>query len=395
VGKRGQGEGSIYKENRTGKYRGAIMVNGRRKYFSGKSRKSVAAQIDQYKLAQRAGLVAGGDEQTVAKYVEWWLEYACKPAVQETTYMCYRRQLRKVVLPELGRYKLKDLRADHVERAMKLWQDRDEYHPKSVRNYTVTLSTALNEAVRRGWLLRNPIHLATLPRTPDPEIQYYSEEEAQAIMERSKGERLNALWVVLLNTGMRIGEALALTWADVDFGRRQLHIRYGLKPSLEGGLVRGEPKSNSSRRTLLMTEIVAHALRKQEAIIAAEHGEAVAAERDWDDRDFVFPGFHKNGRPMSHVTIHRHLERLCNRIGIPKHRVHALRHTCATLLLQKGANIKQISEMLGHKDISITLRIYSHVTERMHRQAIRLMNEMFSPSLIDESDEVVPREGLA
>lgn len=191
-------------------------------------------------------------------------------------------------------------------------------------------------------------------------------------MRALQGDRLHALYVVAVSTGLRQGELLALRWGDVDLAGGALAVRATLQRTKEEGYVLRAPKTKQSQRRIILGTVATAALRAHRARQAEER---LALGEAWDaSLDLVFPN--TLGRPMDGTNLlHYHFYPLLKRSGLPRIRFHDLRHTAATLLLGRGVNPKIVSEMLGHASISITLDVYSHVLPAMQAQAAAAMDD--------------------
>ena len=193
---------------------------------------------------------------------------------------------------------------------------------------------------------------------PGEEIKPLGPEECAAFLEASRGERLEALYVLAIHCGLREGELLALRWEDVDLEavRPAVLVRRTLTRGEEGRgwVVGASTKSGKGRRVRLTRR-------------------AVTAAGLWQDRGLVFAG--ETGSLFNPSNLrNRSLKRIKARSGVREDlRFHDLRHTCATLLLSEGVNAKVVSEMLGHASITITLNIYSHVLPDMQDSAADAM----------------------
>jgi integrase len=231
------------------------------------------------------------------------------------------------------------------------------------------------------------------------QVQALTVEQSRALLEAAVGDRLNALYVLALTTGLRQGELLALHWADVDLEsgvlqvRGTLHRVPGVSVSERSGLVISDPKTSHSRRPVRLSGLAVAALRShrsRQLIERLQMGET------WDDHDLVF--CNSIGRPCEARNVIRTsykplleragacwsvLERagacwsVLERAGVPYVKFHALRHSAATLLLSQGVHPKIVAEMLGHTTISMTLDIYSHVTLDMQQEAANTMDRLF------------------
>jgi integrase len=202
----------------------------------------------------------------------------------------------------------------------------------------------------------NVADAVTPPRPTKPEITPLTAEQVKMLLAAARGDRLEALYVLAVTTGMRIGEMLGLKWSDVDLSAGTLQVRRTV--AADG--TANAPKTASSRRTVRLSRLAIRALNKHprsaEWVFASTAGTPVG-----------ICNFHKNSwRP------------LLTRAGLPHRRVHDLRHTAATLMLSHGVPVKVVSEMLGHADVSTTLSIYAHVLPDMQGPAADAMDDVLS-----------------
>ena len=177
----------------------------------------------------------------------------------------------------------------------------------------------------------------------------------RTLLEASRGDRLHALYVLVITTGMRQGEIIGLQWKDVDLDGNTLRVNR----SVYEGVV-SPPKTNAGRRTIRLSKLAVSALR-QHRVNAATRTEPIS--------EWVFPN--ASGTPIGHQNLHnRSWKPLLKCAGLPHSvRFHDLRHSCISLLLAKGVPVKVVSEMAGHADISVTLSVYGHVLPDMQGTA--------------------------
>jgi integrase len=349
------------------------LESGTRKSFYGKTRQDVARQLTEALRDRAKGLPIVTEQQTVTHYLLVWLE-TMKPVVKPRTWMYYRSYVHIHVLPTLGRVQLSRLTAQHLQQlyAQKLAAGLSS---TTVHHLHAVLHKALHNAVRLGLVQRNVADLVDRPRQRHVEIAYLSPEQAQRLLATAVGDRLEALYVLALTTGMREGELLALRWQDVNLAAATLQVRATLQ-CLGGRLELAEPKSARSRRRIALSAVAVTALQ--------HHWERQQAERQllgpvWDTAsDLVFPN--SIGKPINPSNlVCREFHPLLKKAGLPRMRFHDLRHTAASLLLNRGVNIKVVSEMLGHADVSMTLRVYAHVMPHMQQAAASIMDDIFNP----------------
>ncbi len=208
----------------------------------------------------------------------------------------------------------------------------------------------------RALVPRNAAAQVDPPKVRTPEMRPLSPAQARTLLDAARGNRLEALYVLAVTTGMRQGEILGLCWEDVDPESGVVRVRRTLTLA-KGGPRLTEPKTPKSRRSIRLTASAVEALERHRERQEAERG---ASNDAWANQELVFRT--RRGTPIRRDTLHaKYWKPLLGRVGLPDVRFHDLRHTCATLLLTKGVHPKIVSEMLGHSSIAITLDTYSHV----------------------------------
>jgi integrase len=263
------------------------------------------------------------------------------------------------IRPALGEIKLERLTALHVQN---LYQQKLDsgVSLRRVLYIHVTLHKALKQAVK--WLLipRNVTDAVERPKPVSREIEPFTEEQIQKLLEAAKGDRLEALYVLAVTTGMRQGEILGLQWKDVDLGEGKLRVNR----TIFGGVL-SPPKTKKSRRSIKLSKVTLLKL--------LEH------RRKQNASKWVFST--KSGTPIScHNLINGSWKPLLEKASLPSRRFHDLRHTCATLLLIKGVHPKIVQELLGHANIGITLDTYPHYLPNLQGEAVRAMEDIFGDS---------------
>jgi integrase len=376
-GKRGQNEGSIYRRT-DGRWVAAITLDdGRRKSFYGTSRADVAKRLAAALRDQHAGLPVNRDERQLAgAYLTDWLAMM-KPKIRPKTYRLYEQLTRVHLIPALGRTPLTKITPQQVAR---LWAQELETgsSPTTVHHLHSLLHKALKDAQRLGLVQRNVTEFVDPPRNASHEMQVLSAEQVRTLLDAAKGDRLEALYVLALSTGMREGEILALHWSDVHLEGQApaLHVRATLHWLPRQGFTFSEPKTKRSRRKIALSQAAVAALRVHRV---RQHAERLALGPAWDDQDLVFTN--AIGGPLDGVhVLRRQLHPLLVRAGLPQIRFHDLRHTAATLLLDQDVNPKIVSEMLGHASVAITLDLYSHVLPGMQQRAAAAMDAVMFPA---------------
>jgi integrase len=180
--------------------------------------------------------------------------------------------------------------------------------------------------------------------------------ELQRLLQSTEGTRWHPLWVLIGTTGLRKGEALGLSWEDVDLTAGRLTVRRALQRQRKTGLVFVPPKSATSRRTVYLSAVACAAFREQREGQDADRRKADC----WLESGLVFSTL--RGGPLEPGEVNRALTLALRRAGLPHVRVHDLRHTTASVLLEAGTHPKIVQDLLGHSTIRLTLDTYSHLT---------------------------------
>jgi integrase len=376
VRKRANGEGSVSRRP-DGRWMGRITLpNGRRKTLYGPTKDETAKMVRALVHQQDAGVPIPTEDPPLRDFLQTWLA-AVEHTLRPTTYRRYEQVVRTDLIPELGGVRLSKLNPAHVHRLHGSLLNRG-LSTTSVHHVHAVLHRALNQGVRWGYVLRNAASLVDAPRMERHEFRTLSSDEARAFLKEAEGDRHHALYALALTTGMRQGELLALQWRNVDLKRATLHIRGSLERRAKT-LAIGQPKTRTSRRQVRLTATAVEALRQHRL---RQNEERLRVGAAWEDNDLVFCT--EVGTPASASNLlNRSFRPLLKRAGIERIRFHDLRHTAATLLLEQGLHPKLVSEMLGHSTIAITLDLYSHVTESMHKQAADAMDAILRSSKVE------------
>ncbi|HWL44221.1 MAG TPA: tyrosine-type recombinase/integrase [Ilumatobacter sp.] len=331
-----------------------------------------------------AAAAARPSTMTLAAFLDEWLA-ATKAARRPGPNATLAGMIKSYVKPRLGGVQLRHLTArqiselydDLAARGGRPRRDADgNLMPRPLSAQTVLhvhkmLTASFRWGVKHRYLRDNPAALVEVRRPERSEAATWSTADVRKFLEHVRGDRLAPLWTLAISTGARRGELLALRWSDVDDDRNVLHIRRSRTLVYEPGrgevVVEGAPKTDKSRRHIELDDALAGVLRTHRAAQNAERlawGEAWAGDRT---DPYVFTA--EDGQPWRPDMVTKMFKRAVVAAGLPWVRLHGMRHTAATILLEAGESPKVVQERLGHATIGETMDRYSHVIEGMQRQA--------------------------
>jgi len=340
-------------------WEGALQVGGTRRWVTGRTRKEVEERLA---ALQRAAAWQGGlpAPRTLGELLERWYETE-RPRWKPRTAADYRRLLDTHILPALGKVRLHRLAPDRLQRFL---DGIPAVRPRA--HVFRLLHRAFTVAVRWGWLPTNPCDRLTPPAYRAPTPSLWTPEQTRRFLTEAHTHWLWPFVALILDTGCRPGEALALRWGDWDPEKGTLRIeRAGQR--IGGVWTVTAPKTQAGRRTLTLGPLGTEALRRQRALQAERRLQAGAA---WTEHGLVFTGL--LGRPLGLSTVTHIFHQLCDRLGLPRLSPHKLRHLSASLALEAGAPLPLVSRRLGHASVHITTKVYAHALadDRLVAQAL-------------------------
>lgn len=289
-----------------------------------------------------------------SEFAKEWFEGEVKGRKSEQTQRNYECELKNYILPVVADVKLRDINIRHA-RTIENNMLAIKRHPRTINKVLMVFKTILNDAVKSNHLIKNPIRGYSELREPPRMIKFWSKDEAARFIEFTRNDPLQYLYMVTLNTGMRLGEALGLCWDKVDFQNNQIIVsrslgRSGLKDTTKTYEARFIPMNKSVRVIL----------------------EALYPKRI-NDEAYVFCKKDGTGLDYNHVTL-RNFTRSQKELGFTKIiRFHDLRHTFASHFMMNGGNIYTLQKLLGHKDIQTTM-IYAHLDKDFLQREIELVS---------------------
>ncbi len=394
--RRGRGEGSITKRA-DGRWEARLdlgYVDGTRRHKSvyGRTRNDVAQKLRQQQQRQDSGELLLDERMTLTDWLTHWVDdvlptRVANATLSDSTRDSYAEMVRLHLIPVLGRHRLTKLQAAHIDkfiatkRTMRKADGSPLYKANTLRLMRTTLRKAINDAVKSGRLNRNVVDASEPINVPRRAQQFLTVDESRRLLSAVEGDRLSALYVLLLSLGLRKGEALALRWSDVDLTAGTVSISRSLKrlrnPSLPDGtrpspatrLEFGSPKTADSYRTQALPAPVVERLTQHRRRQAAER----LAAATWVDLDLVFTT--PVGTPVDPANLGKYLSLAAKSAGLGHRNPHQLRHSAATIMLAQGIPLHEVSKVLGHSSITVTNDVYGHLVAERGQAAANAMGD--------------------
>ncbi|MEV6541243.1 tyrosine-type recombinase/integrase [Streptomyces sp. NPDC051665] len=412
--RRANGEGTITKR-KDGRYQAAAYVyrpdgTRTRKFVYGQTREEVADKLTELQEKTRQGIPAASSTMAFGDYLTHWLAAIAPERLKPSTLNSYEGLTRLYIRPALGKKKLNRLTPADVRRFLGEFKnsclcclrgaDKERSEEKraccavgrccerrpsarTVQYIHAVLRSALQQAMREELIARNVARIVETPSVTRKEVRPLDAAEVRLLLKTARPHRLYALWLLLVSTGLRRGEALALTWSDIDLTNGQLRVRRNVQ-RIRRELIFGTPKTTRSIRTVSLPKHCVRALtqhrdqQERERLIAGKKWQPSPGQPD----GLIFTTV--TGRVTDPRSMNRMLTILCRDANVRRVRVHDLRHTCASLLLSQGVDARTIMETLGHSTITMTLDTYAHVMDTTLRAAAERMDDALN---LDDPDE--------
>jgi integrase len=367
--RRSNGEGTIY-QRQDGRWEASYRaLDGKKRSLYAPTQEEARRRLTQATSERDRGLPAPRDErQTLATYLASWLAIV-KTQVRESGYISYRRRCNLYLIPCLGRVKLSKLSPQHVGE-LHSWMFAKGLSPTTINHTHGVLGHALKDAQRMGLVGRNVCELVDPPRKNKRRATIYTAEQVAQLLKALDGKPIEPIITLIVATGCRLGEALALKWREVDLDRTIITIHTG-RAEVIGGYADSEPKTDAGNRTIPIPARVVSHLRDHRKVQLERRlwlGEA------WEENDYVFPN--EIGGAQQHSVPEHRFKKLLARAGLPPIRIHDLRHTAGSLMLAQGVPAPEVSRILGHASVDITYRLYAHAVPQAQKQALEAMERI-------------------
>lgn len=306
-------------------------------------------------------------------YVKLWRKEMIKKVAPQTL-ETYDYVLNHRILPAFAHQKMEDITHGRIKSFLESLE-ADGLASSTIQKHYNVLNSIFKLAVKNETIKKNPMEKVDKPSvTYKPGDVYTSSElrELFQLLNKEENRQMALMVKMALTTGMRKGELLALQWDDVDFSTNTIHVRHSLSYTKETGYQLKEPKTQGSIRKIAPPKKLMDELKRHKLIKSTER---LQARGLWQGGEHFFVFSTDLGKPFFPDVPNKWWNRFLERTGFKKIRFHDLRHTAATELINKGANIHSISKRLGHADIKITSKIYAHYLEEADQKIAEMLNE--------------------
>lgn len=367
-------------------YTGSIRKDGTKWYYvielgrdvKGKRKQKKKRGFNTKKEAQ-AALTKALHELNTGTYIEaskekfgdflvQWLDFK-KNSVKESTYRTYHINLITHILPELENIPLSNLKAMHIQQFYNKLLNEKQLNHNTVRKIHTILVNALDRAVKFDMVTKNVATLVEPPKESKAEMQVWDVDEVLTFLDAAKESHLYMVYLIAINTGMRQGEILGLSWDGVNLDEGIIYVKQTL--SNDGKTLNATTKTAAGMRTIALPNELNAELRRHKL---QQKKHRLQMGENYSNMNLVNTTVY--GTPVIPSNLRRNFNSFIKKAKVKKIRFHDLRHTHATLLLKQGVHPKIVSERLGHADTRMTLDRYSHLLPNMQKETAQKFGEL-------------------
>lgn len=335
-----------------------------RKYRTFDTKRDATRAFNEHKVKMDKGTQIMPSEYTFAQWLDYWYKDIILPQIEETTAYGYRGMIENYLKPQLGEIRLQKLTARDIQQYYTWLMDEKKLSPNTVIKHHNLLTNTLNAAERQEYITKNPMRAVSPPKKRQREAKFYTPEQLGILLDKAVGTRLELPVFICAYLGLRRGELCGLRWSDVDLEHKTITIENTRTQAGKKEIEKGT-KTASSTRTLYLPDTLCDMLKA-----AKEHQQACRAEykNAYDDNDYVV--VMEDGRPFRPNYLSELFSKFLADNDLPKIVLHELRHTFASLSNQAGIPAYNIGKALGHSTPATTQKIYTHLLDQTHTQAV-------------------------
>lgn len=335
-----------------------------RKYRTFDTKRDATRAFNEHKVKMDKGTQIMPSEYTFAQWLDYWYKDIILPQIEETTAYGYRGMIENYLKPQIGEIRLQKLTARDIQQYYTWLMDEKKLSPNTVIKHHNLLTNTLNAAERQEYITKNPMRAVSPPKKRQREAKFYTPEQLGILLDKAVGTRLELPVFICAYLGLRRGELCGLRWSDVDLEHKTITIENTRTQAGKKEIEKGT-KTASSTRTLYLPDTLCDMLKA-----AKENQQACRAEykNAYDDNDYVV--VMEDGRPFRPNYLSELFGKFLADNGLPKIVLHELRHTFASLSNQAGIPAYNIGKALGHSTPATTQKIYTHLLDQTHTQAV-------------------------
>lgn len=337
--------------------------------------------LEEAKYADKHGTFVPPD-MIVDEWFAFWIENIVADLAPNTL-RNYQERYKFNIQPVIGKMQMSKVKPMHCKKV--LLQMDEKYAGSTIRQAYIAMGTMFKAALMNDIIIKHPMDGVryTKPVRAVSDIKFLTREDQSIFLQTAKRSHNYFQYALILETGLRTGELIGLTWDAIDFEKRTLTVNKTLEYRHKAKYWRaGPPKTQQSYRTLPLTDRAYEILKRMwDVRDYRKESEALSEILEFIDRrtgltsklvmrDLVFINF-RTGMPAKNSSYDTHLYKLCDEAGITRFCMHALRHTYATRAIESGMQPKVLQKLLGHASLQTTMDRYVHVTDSSMDQAIK------------------------
>ncbi|OLO35912.1 hypothetical protein BTR23_16340 [Alkalihalophilus pseudofirmus] len=335
-----------------------------------KTKKEVELELAKFVTEIQTGNYITPEKMQFTKFVDEWKEKYGKKQLSPKTYETYLGYINKRIIPTFGHLRIDQVNTFHILNFLDELQndgvrgDNKEGGLSSgtIQYYHRILRNIFKRAEEWKVIKESPVKNVKKPKVVQRPSQVYDELQVNELM--SALQKVNIKWKLIVSiavtTGMRRGEIVGLTWDDIDLEKGKFYVKNSLTYTKEDGHLLKETKTKNSVRTITLAPSVTSLLKKYKNI---KNKEKLSLGEKWEGGELFLVFSQWNGKPMHPSSVTTWWSRFLERNELPKITFHELRHTSATLMINRGNHMKLISARLGHSNIGTTMDLYGHALE--------------------------------
>ena len=375
-------DGSIF-QRKDGKWVASIITgkseNGgvKKKYFYGKSENEVRKKLKAFKSQLEKGEYVNVIKTDLASFLRDWLHDELSLTLKPKAYDAKEYVIEKIIIPNIGSYQVGNITRDDIQSFIKTISAK--YARSTVKKAYDALNQRFKEAIINRSLIFNPCLGVKLPRVNESnkkEIRFFSREEMVEILDAAdavyptgtKVCRLGKAIHLLYYTGLRPGEAIALTWDDINYENKLINVNKNAVNVKNRGKNENDD-SQSNYVTIIQTSTKTESGTRHVPMSSKAEAALKALQELNGCHKYVLAA--STGRPITIRALEKMFHGIQSRAGIEEHgTLHSLRHTFASHMLESGVDVKVVADILGHSDVTVTYNTYIHVIKKMKMQAV-------------------------